>query len=201
MAGVDARISRVSFTGELSYEINVPARYGQYAWEQIMDAGEEFGIAPFGTEALHILRAERGFIVVGQDTDGSVTPGDLGMDWIVSTEKIDFIGKRGLASPEARREGRRQLVGLLTENPDYVIPHGTHLVETPHDKPPMKSVGFVCSTYYSETLGRSIAFALIAHGRKRMGQTLTARNINGETAKVTVTEPMFLESGGLRADA
>ncbi len=201
VAGVDARIVRVSFTGELSYEINVPSRYGQFAWEQIMDVGAEFGIVPFGTEALHILRAERGFIVIGQDTDGSVTPRDLGMDWIVSAKKIDFIGKRGLASLEARSEGRRQLVGLLTENPDYVIPYGTHLVEKRHGKPPMKSVGFVCSTYYSETLGRSIAFALIVHGGKRMGQTLTACNINDETATVTVTEPMFLDSGGLRANS
>ena len=201
VAGVNARIMRVSFTGEQSYEINVPARYGQYAWEQIMDAGAEFGLAPFGTEALHILRAERGFAVVGQDTDGSVTPKDLGMNWIVSTKKTDFIGKRGLASPEARRHGRRQLVGLLTENPDCVIPHGTHLVEGHQDKPPMKAVGFVCSTYHSETLGRSIAFALIEHGRSRLGQTLRAYGINGEAANVTVTEPAFLGTKGVHANA
>ncbi|KIC11638.1 sarcosine oxidase subunit alpha [Leisingera sp. ANG-M1] len=201
VAGVDARILRVSFTGESSFEINVPARYGQYVWEQIMEAGREFDIIPFGTEALHILRAERGFVVVGQDTDGTVTPMDLGMGWIVSKNKGDFIGKRGFDAPEVARGGRKQLVGLLTDKRDYVIPHGSHLVEMATQAPPVKTVGWVCSTYWSETLGRSIALALVEDGRARIGQSLTVRNINGDAEKVTLTDPVFYDAKGERAHA
>ena len=201
VAGVNCRILRVSFTGESSFEINVPSRYGHYVWEQIMEAGKEFEIIPFGTEALHILRAERGFVVVGQDTDGTVTPDDLGMSWTVSKKKGDFIGQRGASVPEVKRDGRKQLVGLVTERKGYVVPHGTHLVEILTPKPPMKTVGWVSSTYWSETLGQSIALALVENGRQRMGQTLIARNINGETEKVTITEPVFFDPKGERANA
>ena len=149
----------------------------------------------------YILRAERGFVVVGQDTDGTVTPDDLGMSWIVSKKKGDFIGQRGASVPEVKRDGRKQLVGLVTERKGYVVPHGTHLVEILTPKPPMKTVGWVSSTYWSETLGQSIALALVENGRQRMGQTLIARNINGETEKVTITEPVFFDPKGERANA
>lgn len=201
VAGVDARILRVSFTGESSFEINVPSRYGQYMWEQIMQAGVDFDIIPFGTEALHILRAERGFVVVGQDTDGTVTPYDLGMGWSVSKKKTDFIGIRGFKVPEVAREGRKQLVGLRTENPNYVIPHGSHLTENITHAPPVTTVGWVSSTYWSETLNHSIALALVENGRERIGQNLTVRNINGDIEKVTVTEPVFYDAKGERAHA
>ena len=81
---IKCRVMRISFTGELSYEINVQASYGLSVWEKCMYAGKEFGITPYGTEAMHLLRAEKGFIIVGQETDGSVTPIDLDMSWIVS---------------------------------------------------------------------------------------------------------------------
>ncbi len=97
VSGLPARLYRISFTGELSYEINVPARYGMALWTTLMRAGRDFGITPYGTEAMHVLRAEKGFIIVGQETDGTVTPPDLGMNWIVSDKKSDFIGKRALA--------------------------------------------------------------------------------------------------------
>ncbi|RUX69616.1 hypothetical protein EN925_18580 [Mesorhizobium sp. M7A.F.Ca.US.006.04.2.1] len=164
-------------------------------------AGSEYDIIPFGTEALHVLRAERGFVVVGQDTDGTVTPMDLGMGWIVSKKKSDFIGKRGFSAPEVAREGRKQFVGLLTEKPNYVIPFGSHLVENATQKPPLKTVGWVCSTYWSETLGRSIALALVENGRARIGQTSTVRNINGDVEKVTLTQPCFFDPKGERANA
>ena len=201
VAGVNCRILRVSFTGESSFEINVPSSYGHYVWEQIIEAGKEFDIIPFGTEALHIMRAERGFVVVGQDTDGTVTPDDLGMNWIVSKKKSDFLGKRGSQVPEVKRSGRKQLVGLMTERKDYVIPHGTHLVEILKPKPPMKTIGWVSSTYWSETLGHSIAFALVENGRERIGRTLIARNINGETENVTITDSVFFDAKGERANA
>ncbi|HMB75113.1 MAG TPA: sarcosine oxidase subunit alpha, partial [Kiloniellaceae bacterium] len=121
VAGVPARVFRISFTGESSYEINVPASFGQAVWTAVMTAGEEFAITPYGTEAMHVLRAEKGFIIVGQETDGSVTPIDLGMDWIVSKTKPDFIGKRSLTRSDMVKSDRKQLVGILTDNPDEVL--------------------------------------------------------------------------------
>ena len=96
VAETPARVFRVSFTGELSYEINVPASYGVNVWNACITAGEKYGLVPFGTEALHVLRAEKGYIAVGQDTDGTVTPADLGMGRMVSKKK-DFLGKRSLS--------------------------------------------------------------------------------------------------------
>ena len=123
VAGIDARVFRVSFTGELSYEVNVPAGYGLALWRRLAAAGEAFGITPIGLEAVNVLRAEKGFIHVGQETDRDITPGDIGMDWIVSRKK-DFLGKRSLARSHFTAPGRRNLVGLLTENPQEVIPDG-----------------------------------------------------------------------------
>ena len=135
ISGLPARIFRISFTGELSYEINVPARYGAALWSTLMRAGEPFGLTPYGTEAMHVLRGEKGFIIVGQETDGTVTPHDLGMSWIVSRKKDDFIGKRALERASMTDPTRKQLVGLLTENPEQVIPEGAHAVLDP-DQPP-----------------------------------------------------------------
>ena len=104
VAGVPARVFRISFSGELTFEINVPADYGLHVWESVMEAGAEFGITPYGTETMHILRAEKAFIIVGQDTDGTVTPSDLGLDWLVSNRK-DFLGKRSLSRPDIVRKG------------------------------------------------------------------------------------------------
>ena len=131
VAGVNARVFRISFTGELSFEINVPWHHGRHLWEALMQAGAEHGIAPYGTEAMHVLRAERGFIIVGQETDGTATPQDLGMDWIVSKKKPDFLGKRAWVREDTRREDRKQLVGILTDNPSTVLPEGTQLVDKP----------------------------------------------------------------------
>ena len=100
VCGVDARVFRISFTGELSYEINVPSRYGLYVWSELMKHGKEFDITPYGTEAMHVLRAEKGYIIVGQDTDGSVTPQDMNLDWLVSKKKEDFLGKRSHTRPD-----------------------------------------------------------------------------------------------------
>jgi sarcosine oxidase subunit alpha len=176
VAGIPARIFRVSFTGELSFEINVPARYGAALWEALMVAGAAHDIAPIGTEALHVLRAEKGYIAVGHDTDGTVTPLDLGMGWIVDAKKRDFIGKRGLARSDLARAGRRQLVGLLTQDPRLVVPEGSQIVAPAPDKmgaPPVPMIGHVTSSYFSPSLGRSIAMALIDGGLGRMGDSVT----------------------------
>ncbi len=117
VAGVPARIFRISFTGEVGYEVNVPAGYGEAVWKALWQAGQRHGVVAYGTEAMHVMRAEKGYIIVGQETDGTVTPFDLGMPWIVSRQKPDFIGKRGLARADLQRSDRKQLVGLLTEFP------------------------------------------------------------------------------------
>jgi sarcosine oxidase subunit alpha len=193
VAGIPARIFRISFTGELSYEINVPARYGLALWEALIETGNKYDICPYGTEAMHVLRAEKGFIIAGQDTDGTMTPMDLGMDWIVSKKKEDFLGKRSFERTDTSRPGRKQLVGLLTENPEFVLPEGAHVVEEIKPAPPMKMLGHVSSSYMSPNVGRSIAFALIKDGFNRMGQTLDVALIDGSNQKVTVTDPVFLK--------
>ena len=183
IAGVKARIYRISFTGELAFEINVPARHGLHVWQAIMDAGQAYELTPYGTEAMHVLRAEKGFIIVGQDTDGSATPFDLDMGWIVSKVKDDFIGKRSLSRSDTAKEGRKQLVGLLTENPDVVLPEGAHVVSEYRPAPPMPMIGHVTSSYMSPNLGRSFAMAMIKDGKNRMGEVLDIALMDGSCEK------------------
>ena len=197
VAGVAARVLRVSFTGEVGFEINVPSRYGRAVWEALIEAGEPFGIAPYGTEAMHVLRAEKGFFIAGQETDGTVTPIDLGMDWIVNWTKGDFIGRRSLDRADTAREDRKQLVGLLTADPDTVLDEGAQIVAKVSDKPPMEMIGHVTSSYYSPNMGRSIALAVIRSGRNRMGETLYAPMPDGPI-EVTVTGPVFFDLEGER---
>ena len=193
VAGIPARVYRISFTGELSYEINVPAREGLVLWEQLMETGRKFDICPYGTESMHVLRAEKGFIIVGQDTDGTVTPMDLGMDWIVSKKKPDFLGWRSFSRTDTARSGRKQLVGLLTENPEFVLPEGVHVVSELKSHPPMNMLGHVTSSYMSPNVGRSIAMGLLKDGFNLKGQTLEVPLMNGASHRVTVTDPVFLD--------
>jgi len=165
--GVSGRIFRISFSGELSYEINVPANYGRQVWDACMEKGSGLGITPYGTEAMHVLRAEKGFIIVGQDTDGSVTPIDLGMRWIVSKKK-EFLGKRSLQRADTMRSDRKQLVGLMTEHPDEVLPEGAQLIDVMTRTTPVPMVGHVTSSYQSANLGHSIALALVKNGRVKV---------------------------------
>jgi len=153
---VDCRVNRISFSGELAYEINVPANYGGYMWEMLMQAGAEYDITPYGTEAMHVLRAEKGYVIVGQDTDGSITVEDLGLGWALSKTKADFLGKRSLSRPDAVRKDRKQLVGLLTEEPDSVIPEGAQLVKDPNLPKPVPMIGHVSSSYYSACCGDGV---------------------------------------------
>jgi len=197
VAGIRARVYRISFTGELSFEINVPASYGMALWQAVMTAGEKYSITPYGTETMHVLRAEKGFIIVGQETDGSATPLDLGMDWIVSKKK-DFIGKRSLSRPDMAKPDRKQLVGLLTEAPEEVLPEGAQLVERVLSKPPMPMIGHVTSSYMSPNLGRSIALAMVKGGRARMGQTVQAPLGGGKTVACKIVGPVFIDPEGER---
>jgi sarcosine oxidase subunit alpha len=198
--GVPARVFRISFTGELGYEIQMPARYGLALWEACMTAGGTYGITPYGTEAMHVLRAEKGYIIAGQDTDGTVTPADLGMDWIVGKQKPDFIGKRSLARADLQKDGRKQLVGLLPDDPEVVLEEGAQIVADPKEAIPMTMLGHVSSSYMSPNLERAFALAMVRDGRARIGQKLYVPMID-RTLAVTVTEPLFFDREGTRLHA
>jgi len=196
VAGIPARVFRISFTGELSFEINVPAGYGLALWSQLMISGEKYGITPYGTESMHVLRAEKGYIIVGQETDATVTPVDLGMDWIISKKK-DFIGRRSLSRSDTTREGRKQLVGLLTDDAADVLPEGSQIIEhqTAHIPTPM--IGHVTSSYFSANLGRSIALALIKGGRGRHGEKVYVP-LPDRVIRAEITAPVFYDPDGGR---
>jgi sarcosine oxidase subunit alpha len=198
VAGIPARIFRVSFSGELSYEINVPADYGLVLWERLIADGETYGIAPYGTEAMHVLRAEKGYIIVGQETDGSVTPLDLGFGAFVARDK-DFLGRRSLARRDTLRPDRKQLVGLLPENPQEVLPEGAQLVASARGAPPLPSIGHVTSSYFGARIGRSFALALVQGGRARHGETVWAY-LPDRAVPARICPPLFYDPEGLRRD-
>jgi sarcosine oxidase subunit alpha len=199
VAGVPARVFRISFSGEVAYEVNVDAAYGHYMWESLMAAGAEFNITPYGTETMHVLRAEKGFIIVGQDTDGSVSPIDLGMGWAVSMKKpFSFLGKRSLARADTARTDRKQLVGLMTEDPKVVLAEGAQIVVKPGAG--QRSVGRVTSSYHSAFLGRSIALALIEGGLAKDGEVFHAWD-GGATTAAKIVSPVFIDPEGKRQHA
>jgi sarcosine oxidase subunit alpha len=201
-AGVPARIARISFSGELAYEINVVGWYGLALWEAVMAAGADLGITPYGTETMHVLRAEKGFPIVGQDTDGTVTPYDLGMAWVVSTKK-DFIGKRSLRRADAVRPDRKHLVGLLPVDPTELLPEGAQIVAEDVDlspgPTPVPMLGHVTSSYRSAALERTFALALIKGGRDRIGERVLAP-LGNRTIAATITSPVLYDPEGARRD-
>jgi sarcosine oxidase subunit alpha len=197
---LECRVNRISFSGELAYEVNLPANYGRFMWEKLMEAGAKYDITPYGTETMHVLRAEKGYVIVGQDTDGSITVDDLGMSWAVSKTKVDFLGKRSLTRPDTARTDRKQLVGLLTEEPDSVLPEGAQLVNDPGAATPVPMVGHVSSSYYSACCGHSIAMALVKDGRRRMGETVYAPLADGRVLKATITQPLFYDKEGAKSN-
>ena len=186
MAGIPARVCRVSFSGELAYEVNVDGRRGLELWATIYAAGE---ITPYGTEAMHVLRAEKGYPIIGQETDGTVTPQDLGMDWIVSKKKRDFVGLRSFARADTARADRKQLVGLL---PFARLEEGAQLVAAPDDT---RTLGYVTSSYLSAALRRPFALALLERGRERIGETVYADGVGAE-----VVESVLYDKEGARRD-
>jgi sarcosine oxidase subunit alpha len=200
ICGVPTRLFRVSFTGELGFEINVPSQHGRKVWEAIWAAGQPHGLVPYGTETMHVLRAEKGFIIVGQETDGTATPDDVGLTWAVGKAKPDYVGKRSLERPAMAAPDRKQLVGLLTKDPRIVLEEGAQVVITPGQKAPMALAGHVTSSYHSAVLGRSIALAMVSGGRARMGETVYIPMPGGDiTAKVT--SPVFYDPEGVRVNA
>lgn len=195
IAGVPTRLFRVSFTGELGFEINVPADRAREVWDAVFAAGQQYGITPYGTETMHVLRAEKGFIIVGQDTDGTMTPFDMGLSWAVGKKKPDFVGKRSMERPDIVAKGRKQFVGLLTEDPNVVLEEGAQIVLDPNQPVPMTMVGHVTSSYRSATLGRSIALAVLVDGQARMGETIHVPMPDG-VIRAKVTGPVFYDPEG-----
>jgi sarcosine oxidase subunit alpha len=199
VAGVKARIFRISFTGELSFEINVQANYGLHTWEAVIAAGKEFNITPYGTETMHILRAEKGFIIIGQDTDGSVTPQDLDMNWVVGKKKeFSYLGKRSWTRIDNQRSDRKQLVGLKPKDPNFVLPEGAQIVFEKGQAIPMTMVGHVTSSYFSACLGYSFALAVVKGGIERKGQSVFLPLADGTTVEAEICSSVFYDPKGER---
>lgn len=199
--GIPVRIARISFSGELAFEINCAWGYARYIWEKLWSLGRPYGLTAYGTETMHVLRAEKGYIIVGQDTDGTQTPYDLNMSWIVSKKK-EFIGKRSFQLPHLKAVGRGQLVGLLPENVEEIIPEGAYITvldAQPDANNKTAHIGFVTSAYYSPTLGRSFALALVAGGLNRMGETVTVP-LPGKQLRATICDAVFIDKENLRRD-
>lgn len=199
VGGVPARVFRISFTGELSYEVNVQADYALGVWKQLIEAGKKYNLTPYGTETMHVLRAEKGFITVGQDTDGSVTPDDLGMGWCVGRNKpFSWIGWRGMNREDCLREDRKQLVGLKPLDPNKVLPEGAQLVFDPKQSIPMTMVGHVTSSYMSASLGHAFALAVVKGGLKRMGERVFAPLADGSVIEAEICSSVFYDPKGDR---
>lgn len=196
VAGLPARLFRLSFTGEVGFEINVPSPMGRQLWDAIWEAGQAYDITAYGTETMHVLRAEKGYIIVGQDTDGTVTPADAGMTWAVGKKKPDFVGKRGLERPDLVAANRRHLVGLLTED-NSKLEEGAQIVFDPKQPIPMTMVGHVTSSYDSDAVGRPIALALVEGGHDRMGETVYIP-MPDRTIAAKITSTVFYDPEGER---
>ncbi|WP_434984135.1 sarcosine oxidase subunit alpha family protein [Vreelandella zhaodongensis] len=199
VAGVPARVYRISFTGELTFEINVQANYAMHVWQTLFKHGEKYGLTPYGTETMHVLRAEKGFIIVGQETDGSVTPEDLGMQWCVGYDKpFSWIGKRALTRTDTKRENRKQLVGLKPKDPTVVLEEGAQIVFDPKHAIPMPMVGHVTSSYYSPVLDSGFALAVVKGGLKKMGETVYLPMADGQVHEAEIVNTIFYDPKGER---
>ncbi|MGC2853985.1 2Fe-2S iron-sulfur cluster-binding protein [Novispirillum sp. DQ9] len=202
IAGVPGRVARVGFTGELSYELVVPWSRGLAVWQAALEAGAPFGVAPVGLGAIEVLRAEKGFILPGRETQAGTTPHDIGHARLVDMSKGPFVGRDALERGGLERgagSGRRELVGLLTEDPRVVLPEGAALTAERDVWPPQQVIGHVTSSCHSPTLGRTIALALLAEGRGRLGHLVHAP-LGHRTISAVVTEPVFFDPEGRRRD-
>ncbi len=196
IGGFDVRAYRISFSGELSYEISVVASQGAAFWEALMEAGAEFGIMPYGTECLHVLRAEKGFIMIGDETDGTVIPQDLGLSWAISKKKDDFLGKRGQFRSHMVDPDRWKLVGLESVD-GSVIPDGAYAVATGENANGQRNVqGRITSTYYSANLERGGAMGLVKDGPDRMGEVITFPKTKGGDVQAKIVNAVFYDPAG-----
>ena len=196
LAGFQVCIYRISFSGELSYEIAIASSHGLAFWNKVMADGAEFGAMPYGTEALHIMRAEKGFIMIGDETDGTVIPQDLNLGWAISKKKPDYLGKRGQERTHLADPNRWKLVGLETLD-GSVIPDGAYAV-TPGTNPngQRNTEGRVTSTYFSPTLKRGIAMGLVKNGPERIGETVEFPKVGGTSVMARICDPVFYDKDG-----
>ena len=196
LGGFDARAYRISFSGELSYEIAVPASQGRAFWDALLDAGAEFGVMPYGTECLHVLRAEKGFIMIGDETDGTVIPQDLNLQWALSKKKEDYLGKRAHTRSHMADPNRWKLVGLETVD-GSVLPDGAYAIADGVNANGQRNTqGRVTSTYYSANMDRGIAMGLVLHGPDRMGEVLGFNKIDGGTVAAKIVDQVFFDKDG-----
>jgi sarcosine oxidase subunit alpha len=198
LGGFKARVYRISFSGELSYEIAVPANEGRAFWDALLEAGAEFDVMPYGTEALHVMRAEKGFIMIGDETDGTVIPQDLNMQWAISKKKEDFLGKRAQQRSHMVSLDRWKLVGLETLD-GSVLPDGSYAVAPGNNANGQRNTqGRVTSTYYSPTLGRGIAMGLVHNGPDRMGEVIEFNKVDGSLVKAKIVDQVFYDAEGAK---
>jgi sarcosine oxidase subunit alpha len=197
LAGIPARVFRISFSGELSYEVAVPASRGLEFWEACHAAGADFGATAYGTEALHVMRAEKGFIMIGDETDGTVIPQDLGLGWAISKKKADYLGKRAQERVHMTDPTRWQLVGLETLDPNERLPDGAYArASGTNANGQGNTQGRVTSSYMSPTLGRAIAMGLVLNGPSRMGEVLEFPTVDGRVLSARIVDPVFYDKAG-----
>ncbi|MBT0957198.1 sarcosine oxidase subunit alpha family protein [Alphaproteobacteria bacterium KMM 3653] len=198
IGGFDTRVFRISFSGELSFEVAVPAAQGAAFWDRLVKEGADLGLMPYGTEALHILRAEKGFIMIGDETDGTVIPQDLGLHWAISKKKTDYLGKRAQERPHMTDPARWKLVGLETIS-GAVLPDGAYATAPGYNANDQRNTqGRVTSTYYSPTLERGIAMGLVLNGPDRMGEVLNFPGTNGQIYRARIVDPVFYDKEGAK---
>ena len=201
--GVAVRLARISFSGELAYEVNVASTYAPALWDRLLAAGEPDGITPYGTETMHVLRAEKGYPIIGQDTDGTVSPHDLGLGWAVSKKKADFVGRRSFARAANHDPARKHLVSLLPTDATTKLPEGSQIVSFQDDgalpPPPVPMLGHVTSSYHSAELGRPFALALIRAGRERIGEVVHVP-VGAALVPARIAETVLVDPQGARRD-
>jgi len=196
VGGVRARVFRISFSGELSYEVAVPASEGQAFWNAVAEAGAEFGIMPYGTEALHVMRAEKGFIMIGDETDGTIIPQDLNLNWAISKKKEDFLGKRGMERSYMVSQDRWKLVGIETLDGSVLEDGALAPLPATNANGQRETQGRITSSYYSPTLGKGIAMGLVHRGPSRMGEEIEFQGKGDATVKARIVDPVFYDKDG-----
>jgi len=198
LEGVSVRVARVGFTGELSFELNVPSGYTASLWQLLLERGRSLGIRPIGIEALQELRTEKGYLHVGTDTDGRTLPADIGMGELLAKKADDFVGRRSLDRADARRPDRLQFVGLEAHDRAKVLSVGAHVVADPKTR--RGSHGYVTSSCMSEALGRSVALGLVQAGRSRLGESVHIY-CDGKLCPARIVSPHWYDPKGERLNA
>jgi sarcosine oxidase subunit alpha len=191
--GVPLRVLRASFSGELGYELNVPADHTERLFARVWERASEIGGTPYGIEALQVLRIEKGYLHIGTDTDGTTLPADVGLARGIERKAAAFVGRRSLSRPSALDPQRLQLVGLEPVDGRTPLHVGAHIA--PH-APPAPIEGRVTSSCLSPALGRPIALALLARGAQRIGEHVRVWHLGMEAAARVVKTPFVDPQGG-----